>query len=70
MQVGNAAGESIVRLVVRQRGSRRFGLPVEFPLTDNQGLCIVHDRRRVPDRRKSKHDIEDLKVILSKMSRD
>ncbi len=60
----------MVRLVVRQRGSSRFDLPVEFPLTETQGLCIVHDRRRVPDRRKPKHDIEDLKIILSKMSRD
>ena len=66
----NTAGESIVRLVVRQRGSRRFELPVEFPLTDNQGLSVIRDRRRVPDRRKSKHDIEDLKVILAKMGRD
>ena len=59
-----------MRLVVKQRGSRRFGLPVEFPLTDNQGLCVIHDRRRVPDRRKSKHGIEDLKVILTKMGKD
>lgn len=59
-----------MKLVVRQRGSRRFGLPVDFPLTDNQGLHVIHDRRRQPDRRKSRHDIEDLKVILSKMGRD
>ena len=59
-----------MRLVVRQRGKRRLGLPVDFPLMDNQGFCIVGDRRRVPDRRKSTHDIEDLKVILSKMGRE
>jgi len=59
-----------MRLVVRQKGSRRLGLPVEFPLMDNQGLCVIYDRRREPDRRKSKHGIEDLKIILSKMGPD
>ena len=66
----NKAGESKARLVVRQKGSRRFGLPVDFPLTDNQGLCVLHDRRQQPDRRKSRYDLEDLKIIFSKMGRD
>ena len=56
-------------LIVRQRGSRRFDLPVEFPLMDSQGLFVVKDRRRLSDRRKAKHGIDDLKVILSKMAR-
>ena len=56
-------------LIVRQRGSRRFDLPVEFPLTDSQGLFVVKDRRRLPDRRKAEHGIGDLRVILSKMAR-
>ena len=59
-----------MRLVVRQKGSRRMGLPVEFPLTDSDGVLIVQERRRLPDRRKPVHDIDDLKVILSKMGSD
>ena len=56
-------------LIIRQKGSRRFDLPVEFPLTDSQGLIVVKDRRRLSDRRKAKHGIDDLKVILSKIAR-
>ena len=59
-----------MRLVVRQKGSRRMGLPVSFPLTDSDGIVVAHDRRQVPDRRKPVHDLEDLKVILSKMRND
>mgnify|MGYP001553185616 FL=1 len=47
-----------------------MGLPVEFPLTDSDGVLIVQERRRLPDRRKPVHDIDDLKVILSKMGSD
>lgn len=56
-------------LIVRQRGSRRLNLPVEFPLTDSQGLSVVKDRRRLPDRRKAEHGIGDLRGMLSKMAR-
>jgi hypothetical protein len=56
-------------MIVRQRGGRRFDLPVEFPLTDSQGLFVVKDRRRLPDRRNAEHGIGDLRVILSKMAR-
>ena len=59
-----------MKLVVRQQGNRRLGLPVAFPLTDSEGVLIVEDRRQIPDRRKSKHDINDLKIILSKMGSD
>jgi hypothetical protein len=47
-----------------------MGLPVSFPLTDSDGIAVAHDRRQVPDRRKPTHDLEDLKVILSKMRND
>jgi hypothetical protein len=47
-----------------------MGLPVSFPLTDNDGNVVAHDRRLVPDRRKPTHDLEDLKVMLSKMRND
>ena len=56
-------------MIVRQRGSRRFDLPVEFPLTDSQGLSVVNDRRRLSDRRKAGHGIDGLKGILSKVAR-
>ena len=56
-------------LIARQSGSRRFDQAVEFPLTDNQGLFVVKDRRRLSDRRKAEHGIDDLKAILSKMAK-
>ena len=59
-----------MKLVIRQKGSRRMGLPVEFPLTDSQGALVLQDRRKIPDRRKAQRGLEDLKVILSKMSGD
>ena len=59
-----------MRLIVRQQGSRRMGLPVEFPFTDGDGVLVVKDRRQQPDRRKPVHDIDDLRVILAKMSSD
>jgi hypothetical protein len=55
-------------LILRQKGSRRFDLPVEFPLMDSQGVYVIQDRRRRPDRRKQRYDFEDLKVILAKMA--
>ena len=59
-----------MNLIIRQGGSRRVGLPVEFPLTDSRGLFVVKDRRRLPNRRKAKQGIDDLRVILSKMARN
>ena len=47
-----------------------MGLPVDFPLTDGDDMLVASDRRRLPDRRKAVHDINDLKVILSKMGSD
>ena len=57
-----------MKLVVREKGSRRMGLPVEFPLRDSQGMLVVAERRQLPDRRKAHYGIDDLRVILSKMS--
>ena len=51
-------------LTVRQKGSRRFDLPVEFPLMDNQGVFVIKDRRQLTDRRKVKDDPDDMKVML------
>ena len=54
-------------MIVRQQGSRRWRLPTEFPLTDSQGLIVIQDRRRLPDRRKEKYGIDELKATLSMM---
>jgi len=59
-----------VRLVLRRAGSRRFKLPAEFPLTDGQGFFVIQDRRCLPDRRKSEHDLDSLKVKRWKMGGD
>jgi hypothetical protein len=50
-------------LVVRKKGSRRFDLPVEFPLTDCQGEFVNQDRRRLTDRRMEKYDHDALKIL-------
>ena len=57
-------------IVIRQKGSRRWTLPAEFTLTDDRGDFVIQDRRRLTDRRRIKHDRNDLKVILSKMDSD
>jgi len=59
-----------VTLIIRQKGSRRLDLPVEFPVEDGQGLLVIQDRRRLQDRRKSHYGLEDLRVILAKMAED
>lgn len=55
-------------LTVRQSGSRRSDLPVEFPLTDSREITVIQDRRRLPDRRKVKNDFNDQKGMLKKMA--
>lgn len=55
-------------LLPRQKGSRRLGLSVEFPLVDSQGFSVIHDRRQLPDRRREKYDLKDFKEMLTKMA--
>jgi len=57
-------------MIIRQKGDRRFDLPVEFPLMDSQGLFVIKDRRILSDRRKVKDDTDDLMVMLSEMADD
>ena len=57
-------------MIIRQKGDRRFNLPVEFPLMDSQGLFVIKDRRQLTDRRKAKADPDDLMVMLSEMADD
>ena len=57
-------------LVVRQRGGRRSGLPVDLPVTDSRGVTIIQDRRQLSDRRKVKNDFDNQKVITAKKARN
>jgi hypothetical protein len=57
-----------VNLVERQKRRRRDDLPAEFPLKDSDGVFIFHDRRQLHDRRKKKYGLDDLKIVLMKMS--
>ena len=50
--------------ITRQKVSRRFDLPAEFPLMDSNGVLVLEDRRQTPDRRQLVQDINDLKTIL------
>ena len=50
-------------LVVRQKNSRRLGLPVNFPLTDSQQAFVIKDRRKLADRRFANIAQDDLKII-------
>ena len=52
-------------LIIRKKGSRRFDSRVEFPLEDSQGVFVIQDRRRLPDRRKDKYELDDMKVIFA-----
>jgi len=51
----------------RQPGERRW-MPVEFPLTDDEGRHVLHDRRREGDRRKAIASLEELRILLSELS--
>jgi len=55
-----------VSFITRQKGSRRYDLPAEFPLVDSNGVLVLEDRRQIPDRRQPIHDLADLKAILPK----
>jgi len=57
-----------MNLIERQKGSRRMDPHFEFPLTDCRDVLVVRDRRQRPDRRKARLGLDDLKIILAKMS--
>jgi hypothetical protein len=62
--------EPDMKIISRQKCSRRINSLIEFPLIDCQGAVVYQERRRLPDRRKKKCGLDDLKVILSKMGSD
>lgn len=55
-----------MELVVRQAEDRRNDSPVDFPLTDSQGLLVEKDRRRYPDRRRIGYGRLPLRAALYK----
>ena len=57
-----------MKLILRQKGSRRMGLPVSYPLKDCDGVQVFGDRRQLRDRRKLAYVIDDIRTMLSKMS--
>lgn len=59
-----------MELVARQSDDRRDDSPVEFPLTDSQGLLVEKDRRRYPDRRRIGYDNIPLRVAFYKTKGD
>lgn len=54
--------------VFRKRSRRRFGMAVEFPLTDRRNVVVLQDRRQLADRRKVKNDLDDQKGIHAKVA--
>jgi hypothetical protein len=54
-------------LVKRQSGDRRWGMPVEYPLTDCDGMRVAQDRRNGVDRRKSITTLEDIMALISQL---
>ena len=54
-------------LVKRQPGDRRWGMAVEFPLTDHRGSQVIYDRRSGHQRRRSIATAEDLMIIFSQI---
>ena len=51
--------------IKRQPGDRRWGMDVEFPMTDSNGVHVMCDRRSGVERRKSMATLEDLLILFS-----
>ena len=52
-------------IIKRQPGDRRWGMDVEFPITDSDGVSVIRDRRGGVDRRKARATLEDLLILFS-----
>ena len=57
-------------LVKRQLGERRWGLPVDYPFIDCNGVHVTLDRRSGIDRRQSPANLEDLLILFSQLPDD
>ena len=62
--LGEADDMAEVTLLLEQRmtSMSSMELQAEFPLTDSQGLIVLQDRRRSPDRRESINCNNDMKA--------
>jgi hypothetical protein len=54
-------------VIKRQARERRWGLPLEPPLTDGYGVAVSHDRRKGNDRRQASASLEDLLILFSEL---
>jgi hypothetical protein len=54
-------------LVKRQPGDRRWGMAMEFPLTDFLGNRVIDDRRSGSQRRRSTVTLDDLAILFSQI---
>lgn len=52
-------------IIKRQPGDRRWGMDVDFPMTDSDGVYVIRDRRSGVDRRKARATLEDLLILFS-----
>ena len=58
-----------MRIIKRQPGERRMGLPMGFPVVDCNDVLVSSDRRIHPERRKSEHTLEEIELLLSQLLR-
>lgn len=49
----------------RNKGERRWGLAVEFPLRDSSGVVVVSERRKLCDRRLDNTTLLDRLLMFS-----
>jgi hypothetical protein len=58
-----------MRIIKRQLGDRRLGLPPEFPLIDSDEVFVARDRRTHHDRRDADISLEEIEALLSRLRR-
>ena len=51
----------------RHPGERRWGLSVEFPVMDSDGVHVLRDRRNGSDRRTTGASLDELLVLFSEL---
>ena len=54
-------------IIERQLGDRRWETPIDFPLTDREGISVSYNRRSDSDRRKAAAKLEDLLILFSEL---
>lgn len=60
-------GHEHMGITRRQLGERRWGLPVQYPLIDSNGVMVEYDRRKQCERRKAGLTLEELEILLSQV---